>query len=347
MRGTPVLNPSGIRGQRWLSVILVWILVGIAVHARPAPQERPSSTASLLLLHTNDIHDILKAPRGNTLGGIAYVSGYIHQVRAMRDDVVALDAGDILEKGDFLGLASKGEASYRALGAVGYDATVPGNHDFVFGMGQLRRNIEASGIPMLCANIIYEDTKEFVFQPSREIRKGGVRIGLIGASVGRDNVFESGRRITTVRHPELGKRIASIAAEVNHRTDIQIVVLHGGTWAAQAVAKAVPEVDVVVAGHTNEVTTTPMVAPTGALIVEVGRAGQWVGSLDMVVDLDAKKIASYQYRMIPMDRKKIPEDKELTKRLEEWEKQFCPEGGDGLSNAPKKQPRNKNGRKGP
>jgi hypothetical protein len=82
-------------------------------------------------------------------------------------------------------------------------------------------------------------------------------------------------------------------------------------------AHAAPAIGVVVCGHTNEITEAPLKTDTGALIVTVGRAGQWVGHLDLVVDRDLKKVARYTFELIPMDHRKITPDPQVAQLIAE------------------------------
>lgn len=64
-------------------------------------------TTRLLILHTNDHHDHLRAGPGG-VGGLPYVSGFIRSVRTQHPDVLLLDAGDVTEKGDLVGFRTQG-----------------------------------------------------------------------------------------------------------------------------------------------------------------------------------------------------------------------------------------------
>lgn len=279
-------------------------------------------TGTAVILHTNDIHDILKAP-AKGLGGLAYVAGYANDLRAKRPDVLFLDAGDISEKGDAMGPASKSEASYLALAAIGLDATVPGNHDFIYGLDQLLANVKTSRIPMLCAGLEYDDTKEPVLPESMIKQIGGLKVGLIGATLPR-NAHSTGRPVTQFAGAVLGARIDALARKLEPEVDLTVLVIHNGTFAAKAMAKAAPMLDVVVCGHTNEITEAPMKAENGALVVTVGRAGQWVGNLDLLIDRDQKKIAKYTFELIPMDHDKIKPDAKVAKVIEDLDKKWTP-----------------------
>ena len=289
---------------------------------------RQHRSGKLLLLHINDVHEILKPPPKG-LGGLAYVAGYVNQVRAQRKDTLFVDAGDILEKGDTMSRVSRGEASYRVLGSIGLDCTVPGNHDFVFGLDRLLENIKLVNLPIICTGMTYNDTKESVLPESMIKQVGSLKIGLIGATIGRS--ARSTRPVTQFANPELGQRINELAGKLEREVDLTILVLHNGTWAGRLMAKAAPAVDLVVCGHSNEVTEAPMKADTGALVVDVGRAGQWVGTMDLIVDCNQKKIARYTYEMIPMDHSKVQPDPQVARLIDELDRKWCPE--DYLPNA--------------
>lgn len=278
-------------------------------------------TGTFVVLHTNDIHDILKTP-AKGLGGLAYVAGYANSMRARRPDVLFVDAGDIQEKGDAMGPASKGEASYLALGSIGLDATVPGNHDFIYGLDKLLENTKRAHIPILCAGLEYDDTKEAVLPQSMIKQIGSLKVGLIGATIPR-SAHSADRKVNQFAGEVLGRRIDELARAMEAQVDLTVLVIHNGTWAAKAMAKAAPTLDVVVCGHTNEITEAPLKAETGALVVTVGRAGQWVGTLDLVVDRDQKKVGKYTYELIPMDHAKITPDAKVAKTIEELDRKWA------------------------
>jgi 2',3'-cyclic-nucleotide 2'-phosphodiesterase (5'-nucleotidase family) len=279
--------------------------------------------ASLMLLHINDVHETLKPP-AHGLGGLAYVAGYANQVRTKRPDTIFIDAGDILQKGDAMSKASLGEASYRALGAIGLDCTVPGNHDFNYGLENWLQNIRRVNLPIICAGLTYTDTNEPLLPETMIKQVGDLKIGLIGATVPRG--IPGARPVKLMEREQMGAKINELARKLEPQVDLTILVLHMGTWAGKMMAKAAPTLDIVVTGHTNEVTQAPMKGETGALVVGVGRAGQWVGTHDLVVDCDRKQIAKYTYVLVPMDHAKIKPDEKVAQLIDELDKKWTPKG---------------------
>ena len=148
----------------------------LAVTAWLACSAAHAATDTVLVLYTNDIHDHVR-PGPNGRGGMPYVSGYAKQVRATRPDVLLLDAGDVVSKGDWVAYATKGEITYEALGRAGYAAVAPGNHDFDYGLPQLLRYASISGLPLLCANAAQSDGSPLSLPKSRIVDVDDVKVG--------------------------------------------------------------------------------------------------------------------------------------------------------------------------
>ena len=138
-----------------------------------------STTNTVLLLHTNDMHDHLR-PGLDGRGGVPYVVGYMRGVQAERRDVILVDAGDVINKGDMLPAITKGEAIYAAMRRARYDVIIPGNHCFRNGLDQLSRNAALTGAEMLCANGVMQDGSDFPFRAAKIIDVDGTKVGIIG-----------------------------------------------------------------------------------------------------------------------------------------------------------------------
>jgi 2',3'-cyclic-nucleotide 2'-phosphodiesterase (5'-nucleotidase family) len=69
-----------------------FLTLGLLLMVLVAASAVSGQAARLLILHTNDLHDHVRAGEIR-LGGLPYVSGYVKQVRARRSDVLLVDAG--------------------------------------------------------------------------------------------------------------------------------------------------------------------------------------------------------------------------------------------------------------
>ena len=268
-------------------------------------------TGKLLLLHTNDIHARLK-PNDSGQGGLPYVAAYVKQVRQSRRDVLLLDAGDVLAKGNMVSWMTRGRVMYEAMNQIGYDAGVPGNHDFAYGADQLRANMRTASFPLLCAN---PTLPEVEMQSSAVFSVNGVRIGVIGLTLFSSSALEKSKAL-------LGRE----AARLEQQTDLLIALCHLNSQTCLALADAVPEIDVFVSGHAHEVLRQPIVAKkSGARIVQAGSLARYVGRWELTVDLDSKKLIGCQGELASLPHDTNTCDEKMMAWITQQEKQVCPE----------------------
>jgi 5'-nucleotidase len=107
-----------------------------------APIALAKNEAMISILATNDIHGSIvpkKTKDGKPYGGMAFWSGAVKSIRdgmakryGDQGGVLVLDGGDQFQ-GTLLSNYSEGALMFSLLADVGYDAVVPGNHDYDFG----------------------------------------------------------------------------------------------------------------------------------------------------------------------------------------------------------------------
>jgi 2',3'-cyclic-nucleotide 2'-phosphodiesterase (5'-nucleotidase family) len=290
-----------------VSALALLLFVGIA----------SARTATVLILHTNDIHDHLR-PDYDGSGGLPFVSGYIKQQRAARSDVLVLDAGDVAEKGDMVAFATGSELTFEAFGRVGYHAWTPGNHDHDFGVEGLRRFAGLAGeARLLCSNLTREDgTLEFPAAAVFAIN--GVRVGVIGMIVPRKEYGLD---------PVASARAMAREAELlEDRVDLTVALCHIPSQACAALAREAPQIDVFVSGHSHEVLREAVaVEPTGALIVQAGSYAEYVGRLELTIDLGTRRIVDHRSELVPMRHDAVPCDIDMLQWIQEREEKLVPE----------------------
>ncbi len=314
----------------WLIVAAVVIAALAAVLQAVAQTEARPRIDTVLILHTNDIHARIK-PNRHGIGGMPYVSGYVHEVREQRPDVLVLDAGDTCEKGDMLEVLTRGEAVYRAMKMVGYDAGVPGNHDFPYGIDQLKANGEVGGFPLVCASLIDSATRKPVLTPYIEKDIDGVRVGIIGGTISGGS--GDGREMLDVAG--LAEVMNQYVAELEPRVELIVAVIHRGSKDGRELSSLVPGLDVIVTGHTHETIARPIVADEGgAIIVQAGQYAQHVGRLELTIDMQTEEILGHNGRLVQLRHDAHDADEELAAAIVAWNKETCPEAGELIATAP-------------
>lgn len=303
----------GVDARRMRPRTYLWLLALLALFSAAAYP----ATDTVCLLHTNDLHDHIR-PGYNGDGGLPYVAAYVAAVRAERPDVILLDAGDVTEKGDMVSYATDGAIMYEAMRRIGYTAAVPGNHDVKVDLAELDRRRDLLGAPFLCANLLREDGAPR-YPASQVFDVDGVKVGVIGLT----------RQSKRAEIPDFAfskKVLAEEAARIEPEAHLIVAIVHEGVSDCAALSEAAPAVDVFVAAHVHAVLFEPKrVEQTGALIVEAGCFAQYVGRLELTLDLETEEVVSFSGQAVAMRDGAVSHDARFAAWVQEREREVCPE----------------------
>lgn len=131
----------------------------------------------VVILHTNDVHCGFQAD-DNTYGA-ADLAAYKARLEDEGYDVILVDAGDFVQ-GGVIGTLSDGEFPMQIMNELGYDAAVPGNHEFDYGMDAFFKLTDEAEFPYLSVNFTDLRTGEKPFQPYSIIEADQYKIAFIG-----------------------------------------------------------------------------------------------------------------------------------------------------------------------
>src|SRR5690606_32358050 len=293
-----------------------------------------------VVLHTNDWQSRLLGYGPNsdytprtldddpTIGGVARLASLLQQRRAAAGDtpLLTLDAGDFSMGTLFHTVTREEGGELRLLGALGYDATTLGNHEFDFRPAGLARMIEAAAragdapeVPILASNIRLspdsadDDALETLqrsgrIQPYRILEKGGLRFGLFGL-MGRNAVEVSPLMApVSFADPVATARDMVRLLRERERVDVVILLAHmgvsrqaDGRWRGEEVelVEQVPGIDLVIGAHSHSLLREPLLV-NGSAIVQVGSEIQYLGELHMTLD-ESGRVRVDSYRAHPVD----------------------------------------------
>jgi len=324
-----------------------------------APDDGPRTAQKLLLLHTNDLHshlmgfgperDYTPATTGDdaTHGGFARLATAIGRARAGAAGagraVLQLDAGDFMMGTLFELLGTLEVPELRMMQALGYDATTIGNHELDWTPAGLAAILQAAAakqvtLPILSSNMQFsstdpgDDALAALVQGTGALRPklvktvGGLKVGifgLLGANAGQ--VTPQARPLTFEPIAEAAARMARELREVDH-VDLVIALSHSGIDAQgngedADLAAAVPDIDVIVSGHTHDVLPQP--AKVGeTLIVTAGSYSGYLGELSLTVTPAPSaggraSVTLDEYRLLDIDDS-IPGDATTQAGLEQF-----------------------------
>jgi hypothetical protein len=283
------------------------------------------------IAHFND----LQAHYGDLVRGksrYGYIAGWLRAVKEEEPNTIVLDAGDDYEKGSIADLRSMGEATRRMIQALPIDVRTIGNHDFAYGESAVLRDVTMSAHPVLAANIHYQDGHT-PFAPYAAAKVGCVKIGVVGLVAGHygsDDQMDGGVFDGVFVHDDRYTRLLREQVEA-HRSevDVMIALTHLGLGADMDLAVAVPDVDVFVGGHTEDLLKDgyPYVKrerPGMGWIFQAGHYGEHLGRADFTFDPKARALHLQRYTMADVDAR-MPYAEDVGQKAHALEHAFTPD----------------------
>ena len=243
--------------KRLLFICLIYSLLSVCTG-----QSQP-----LVIMHTNDTHsqiDPYSYKKDINVGGFLRREAAIREVRAENPYTLLLDAGDFSQGTPYFNFF-KGYMEVHLMNAMGYDAATLGNHEFDNGCSALAARVKTAKFPVLCANYVFANKKlAKVIKPYTIIERGGYRIGIFGLGVNLYSFVspQVSREVTYLDPVETARKmVAELKAQ---NCDMIICLSHVGVDTNMKdndfeIARQVPEIDVIVGGHSHEEINPPMV----------------------------------------------------------------------------------------
>ena len=275
----------------------------------------PLGARAVTIVYTNDILGELEpcGCRSNPTGGMVRKAAFIDQLKKANpsEPLLQLDGGDLLFDSSTLpeNLKPQAEVQARALlaahDAIGQDAFVPGEKDFALGTRKLKELLRKSRTQALSTNLIDKKSGNPVFQTSKIYKFGKRKIAVIGVS-GTDLSWpadiKAAPAIESFRK-EWKRLLAS-----SGKLDALVALTHQGVDADRELARAIPEIDVIIGGHSQSFLQTPEKVEKpgghGTLILQSSFRNQWVGKLPL--DLKGRPIEA-EHRLVQLDAGYEPE----------------------------------------
>ncbi|WP_433617419.1 5'-nucleotidase C-terminal domain-containing protein [Paenibacillus cellulositrophicus] len=280
--------------RKWFTSLLfsAVLLAGSAQAAAAAegttgntPEPSAPSGKHITILHTNDMHG--RAVEASPEMGFAKVTGIFNQYRSKNPDTLVLDAGDAVHGTPFATLV-QGESIVKVMNEMGYDAMVPGNHEFNYGWKHLVELSKELKFPMLSANVIQSDGTT-LFKPYIIKEVDGVKFGIIGLSTPETAYKTNPTNVTGLKFADPSAEAKKWVNEIRGQVDVVVVVGHLGQDKSSVdtslkVVKEVPGIDIFIDGHSHTVLENGLMADNNTLIASAGEYTKYVGVVDLWVD---------------------------------------------------------------
>jgi len=322
-------------------VLGAWGLAACDKDKNGANADAGMKDAHVRILWTNDTHAYLtpnyhreegdaqyveRAKEEGKLGGMAHIATVLNKQRnEMQGKTLTLDAGDTWH-GTIVPLRLNGKPVLDVMNAMGYDAMVPGNVEFIYGKEILTDLIKNAKFPIVMANIFDLDFGERVkldnLHPYIVKQVGNKKIGIIGMTYQWNSKTVAPSQ---VEGWSFGLREQEIQEDIDHlrnneKVDAVVMLSHMGWPADMKYASIVDGIDIIVGAHTHDILYKPTIvrnekSKRDVLIVQAGSQGKMVGQLDL--KLENGRVSAYEQTLIPVRSKDIQPDAKIAKMIED------------------------------
>ena len=304
---------------------LARLVLILAVAFALAPLRTGGDAVDLVILHVNDTHGRLrpfKTKAGQSIGGITRLAALAEQVREQNPGrTLLLHAGDVFSRGGPLTVYYGGEANLKAMECAGYDAFTPGNGEFYFGPENLLKQIATVRFPTIMANLTRRDTGAPLFLSHAILERAGVKVGVLGLGFVRTNHHAAGNLVLADPVEAARREVPALRP----RVDLLIALTHIGHGADRRLAAYVPELDIVVGGHSHTALRRPVRIPRkegegDVVVVQAGGEGRFAGRLDIrMAKQDGRfRVAGVEGVLIPINAD-LQENESVRRVLDEYD----------------------------
>lgn len=249
----------------------------------------------LYIGHTNDVHGRIVTGEDGSMG-YSKLDSLVKMAESVTDDILLLDAGDTLH-GTNLANMFEGQTVLEIMDMIGYDAMVPGNHDFNYGSDRLFEAAEwaeeNASFRILSANITDEDGY-LLMQPYQIYDFNGFKVCVIGISTPDTKTkahpkYTVGVEFMSDAVLENAQNAIDIANEI---ADFVIVLGHIGVvpdgdtgLTSEIICQSLDGIDLFIDGHSHTVMDGGEVV-NGTLIVSTGQYLNNLGIVEVKVNAD-------------------------------------------------------------
>ncbi len=326
-------NPVN-KANRILALFLTLILVlGLCLPVLAVEQQ-----GNVTILFTHDLHSqLLPMPQagGGTRGGYARLMTLIQEQKKLDPDAILVDGGDFSMGSLFQTAYTTSAIELRMMGAMGYDVTTFGNHEFDYlpeGLAKMLNEAARHRTPAI-VNGNYQQPESGALAEALEnygvkeyvlLERGGVYFAVFGVFGEDADACAPNSGMTFLDPVQNAQRIVDAArAECKEKYQAEPVVIalsHGGTEGGQGedyeLAKNVDGIHVIISGHTHTVLERPITV-NGTYVVSAGEYGKNLG----VVKLDHRsgKTELVSYELIPVTEE-VSEDAEIADMVQDFKK---------------------------
>jgi len=256
-----------------------------------AVAQKHKKSTEILILHTNDMHS-----RIDNFGKLAYLAD---SLRKTHKYVFLVATGDNFTGNPIVDMyPDKGFPMVELMNMLHFDATAIGNHEFDMGQELLNKRRAQATFPFISCNIDASGAVVKQPEPYVILKAGKIKIPFLGIiQLGENGLPDSHpSRLDGLKFTN-GLEKAKDFLWLKEKYGILIGLSHLGVDDDEPLAKAYPQFDLIIGGHSHTTMTTPLMV-NGVMIVQTGSGLKNVGLT--TIQVTKGKITDRKYELIPL-----------------------------------------------
>ena len=334
-----------VRKKLLAAVLILVMAVTIIIPNFVTAAENPK-TLDVLFMHDMHSHlnpfTVMENGEAVQVGGLSRMMTLVKQQYAKNPNTLFVDAGDFSMGTVVQSVFETDAAELRTMGAMGVEVTTIGNHEFDFGPDGLGNSLmtalnSGEKVPaLIISNLDMEATKAEPQSDARDtllaafeaynmkeymmVQKGDVKIAVMGI-FGRNAIDCAPFSELIFKDPIEGAKETVAKILANEDADIIVCLSHSGTSSNpeksedELLAKAVPEIDVIISGHTH--TKLPEAITHGTTyIASADEYGRYLGSMSLTQNADGTWNLE-KYELLPITED-VPRDEEMQATIDNY-----------------------------
>ncbi|KAH7964907.1 hypothetical protein HPB49_002504 [Dermacentor silvarum] len=307
------------------AAVVLFFLNSLCHSVSEKKEDTVTSQLNLTIMHTNDIHSHIEQStkyggvcpeddmkKNKCVGGVARIAAKVKELKSQYPGALFMNGGDFYQGTPWYTIL-KDKIVSAVMAAMRYDYVCLGNHEFddgPKGLAPFLRAMQNANVNVVNTNADFsnEDVLKNISLPkSVTITINGTKVGIVGAVLHETAVLSNPGNVKFENDLESIKKEAKQLD--GNGTKIIIAITHCGYPRELEIAAQVPEVDIIVGGHTNtflyhgdgyppenkpEGDYPTVVNRTGngpALIVQDFWFGKYLGFFQVTFDEQGKAVA--------------------------------------------------------
>ncbi|MBR2503509.1 MAG: bifunctional metallophosphatase/5'-nucleotidase [Oscillospiraceae bacterium] len=303
-----------------------------------------AETENATILFTHDLHSHflpITDENGNSCGGYARLMTVINEQKEKHPDAILVDGGDF-SMGSLFQTAYKTSAlELKMMGAMGYDVTTFGNHEFDYlpsglismlnaaksGGEYVPQIVDANYLPAVKGDNLSDPAaymqalKDYGVKDFTIIERNGIYFAVFGIfGYDADDCAPNSGMILADPIETAQKTVNAAVGECKAlygKEPVVVCLSHCGTDDGEGedyeLAKAVEGIDVIISGHTHTTLSEPVIV-NNTVIASAGDYGRYLGVINLSFSEDGTSSLD-SYELIPVNNT-VEEDEEIALLVE-------------------------------